>query len=156
MCKCAQETYLVLISDLVGDYIRSSRSYIRSSRQYSMFYRLGHIQYGRRYSMSYILGHIRYSRRYGMSYKKPTPTLFFVRERYKKVSVALCAYEKERGRERVWVCVRERVSVYMCARRGGTRVWQRGGGLGSRPKKMYGERLGDGVEYHLMKPTPSR
>ena len=30
----------------------------------------------------------------------------------------------------------------------------RGGGLGSRPKKWYGERLGDGVEYHLMKPTP--
>jgi len=27
-------------------------------------------------------------------------------------------------------------------------------GLGSRPKKMYGERLGDGVEYHLMSPTP--
>jgi len=27
---------------------------------------------------------------------------------------------------------------------------ERGGGLGSRPKKMYGERLGDGVEYHLM------
>ena len=35
-------------------------------------------------------------------------------------------------------------------------VRQRGGGLGSRPKKMYGERLGDGVEYHLMKPTPRR
>ena len=33
---------------------------------------------------------------------------------------------------------------------------KRGGGLGSRPKKMYGERLGDGVEYHLMKPTPRR
>jgi len=33
---------------------------------------------------------------------------------------------------------------------------RRGGGLGSRPKKMYGERLGDGVEYHLMKPTPRR
>ena len=33
---------------------------------------------------------------------------------------------------------------------------QRGGGLGLRPKKMYGERLGDGVEYHLMKPTPCR
>jgi len=32
----------------------------------------------------------------------------------------------------------------------------RGGGLGSRPKKMYGERLGDGVEYYLMKPTPCR
>jgi len=30
----------------------------------------------------------------------------------------------------------------------------RGGGLGSRPKKKYGERLGDGVEYHLMSPTP--
>ena len=30
----------------------------------------------------------------------------------------------------------------------------RGGGLGSRPKKMYGKRLGDGVEYHLMIPTP--
>ena len=33
-------------------------------------------------------------------------------------------------------------------------VRMRGGGLGSRPKKMYGERLGDGVEYHLMSPTP--
>ena len=33
---------------------------------------------------------------------------------------------------------------------------KRGGGLGSRPKKMCGERLGDGVEYHLMKPTPRR
>jgi len=32
----------------------------------------------------------------------------------------------------------------------------RGGGLGSRPKKMYGERLDDGVEYHLMSPTPRR
>jgi len=32
----------------------------------------------------------------------------------------------------------------------------RGGGLGSWPKNMYGERLGDGVEYHLMKPTPRR
>ena len=32
----------------------------------------------------------------------------------------------------------------------------RGGGLGSRPKKMYGERLEDGVEYHLMSPTPRR
>ena len=32
----------------------------------------------------------------------------------------------------------------------------RGGGLGSRPKKMYGERFRDGVEYHLMSPTPRR
>ena len=30
------------------------------------------------------------------------------------------------------------------------------GGLGLRPKKIYGERLGDGVEYHLMSPTPRR
>jgi len=29
-------------------------------------------------------------------------------------------------------------------------------GVGSRPQKMYGERLGDGVEYHLMSPTPRR
>jgi len=36
------------------------------------------------------------------------------------------------------------------------RAMRRGGGLGSRPKKMYGERLGDGVEYHSMKPTPRR
>jgi len=36
------------------------------------------------------------------------------------------------------------------------RLLTRGGGLGSRPKKMYGERLGDGVEYHLMRPTPRR
>ena len=35
-------------------------------------------------------------------------------------------------------------------------VTTRGGGLGSRPKKMYGNRLGDGVEYHLMSPTPRR
>jgi len=36
------------------------------------------------------------------------------------------------------------------------RAGTRGGKLGSRPKKMYGERLGDGVEYHSMKPTPRR
>ena len=39
--------------------------------------------------------------------------------------------------------------VYVC-------VLARGGGLGSRPKKMYGEKLVDGVEYHLMSPTPRR
>ena len=45
--------------------------------------------------------------------------------------------------------------VCICAEgmKGETR---RGGGLGSGPKKMYGERLGDGVEYHSMKPTPRR
>ena len=41
-------------------------------------------------------------------------------------------------------------------RSGVMRRGMRGGGLGSRPKKMYGERLGDGVEYHLMSPTPRR
>ena len=35
-------------------------------------------------------------------------------------------------------------------------IRMRGGGLGSRPKKMYWEYLGDGVEYHLMKPTRRR
>jgi len=35
-------------------------------------------------------------------------------------------------------------------------VAARGGGLGSRPKKMYWEYSGDGVEYHLMSPTPRR
>ena len=38
-------------------------------------------------------------------------------------------------------------------------ISRRGGGLGSRPKKMkkmYGEYLGDGVEYHLMSATPRR
>jgi len=51
--------------------------------------------------------------------------------------------------------------VHMCARihicaaaMAASRGTKRGGGLGSRPKKMYGERLGDGVEYHLMSPTP--
>jgi len=38
----------------------------------------------------------------------------------------------------------------------GRAIQGRGGGLGSRPKNMYGETLGDGVEYHLMKPTPRR
>ena len=37
-----------------------------------------------------------------------------------------------------------------------TYLLRRSGGLGSRPKKMYGERLGDGVECHLMSPTTRR
>jgi len=52
------------------------------------------------------------------------------------------------------------VGVRLCCRgckdRCMYRALVRGGGLGSRPKKMYGERLGDGVEYHLMGPTPRR
>ena len=35
-------------------------------------------------------------------------------------------------------------------------IHMRGGGLGSRPKKMYWEYMRDGVEYHLMSPTPRR
>ena len=50
--------------------------------------------------------------------------------------------------------------LYYCSSKvgeaAGGRLGMRGGGLGSRPKKMYGERLGDGVEYHLMSPTPRR
>jgi len=45
---------------------------------------------------------------------------------------------------------------YACVHALIMRVFMRGGGLGSRPKNMYGETLGDGVEYHLMKPTPRR
>ena len=40
-----------------------------------------------------------------------------------------------------------RTYIYVCVER-------RGGGLGSRPKKMYGEYLGDGVEYHLIALRP--
>ena len=58
--------------------------------------------------------------------------------------------ERQRGREGERERERERFSTVPSSRN------VRGGGLGSRPKKMYGERLGDGVEYHLMKPTPRR
>jgi len=46
------------------------------------------------------------------------------------------------------LCIRTYVYIYTNI------IRARGGGLGSRPKKIYGERLGDGVEYHLMSPTP--
>jgi len=45
------------------------------------------------------------------------------------------------------------IYIYITAEYDGTVVW-RGGRLGSSTKKMYGERLGDGVEYRLMSPTP--
>jgi len=41
----------------------------------------------------------------------------------------------------MYIRIHVNLNVYIAAR---------GGGLGSRPKKMYGERLGDGVEYHSM------
>ena len=44
--------------------------------------------------------------------------------------------------------------THMCTHITCIYITQRDGGLGSRPKKMYGKRLGDGVEYHLMRPTP--
>jgi len=64
------------------------------------------------------------------------------------VYVCICKLDSEQGVESTVFFLRNflRKST-ACAR---------GGGLGSRPKKMYGERLGDGVEYHLMKPTPRR
>jgi len=76
-----------------------------------------------------------------------------------------CVCVRERDRECVCVFVCVRVCVFVCVcvhsvilersdfRK---RLCVRGGGLGSKPKKMYGERLGDGVEYHLMSPTPRR
>jgi len=57
------------------------------------------------------------------------------------VCVCVCLY--------MYTCMHMYVHIYV-------HLVKRGGGLGSRPKKMYGERLGDGVEYHLMKPTPRR
>ena len=71
--------------------------------------------------------------------------------------------ERARGRQRACAHARERVEerkrkstqeILHGGEREGGRVRRRGGGLGSRPKKMYGERLGDGVEYRLMSPTP--
>jgi len=61
--------------------------------------------------------------------------------------VCVCAHAR--------VCIYEFTLVCICLI-ALNRVQMRGGGLGSRPKKWYGERLGDGVEYHLMKPTPRR
>jgi len=46
--------------------------------------------------------------------------------------------------------------VHAHNRKKNDRHTMRGGGLGSRPNKLYGESLGDGVEYHLMSPTPRR
>jgi len=67
------------------------------------------------------------------------------------VCVCVCVY----ARVLVRVCVYVYVYSYVhCPSHLSQRV--RGGGLGSRPKKMYGDRLGDGVEYHLMSPTPRR
>jgi len=57
----------------------------------------------------------------------------------------------------IYVCAYIYIHVYTpCSRYLILAQPPRGGGLGSRPKKMYGERLGDGVEYHLMSPTPRR
>ena len=69
-----------------------------------------------------------------------------------------------RIKDQVWGSVKSRIHTRNCYQE--TRIGKvqipwgvvdlRGGGLGSRPNKMYGERLGDGVEYHLMSPTPRR
>ena len=61
-----------------------------------------------------------------------------------------------RGGERERASKRESEREGHKHKRESERETKRGGGLGSRPKKMYGERLGDGVEYHLMSPTPRR
>ena len=54
----------------------------------------------------------------------------------------------------IFICIYICIRIYTCINSKGGQA--RGGGLGSRPKKMYGERLGDGVEYHFMKTTPRR
>jgi len=55
----------------------------------------------------------------------------------------------------VWQCAALHSYLHICVECVDSHP-TRGGGLGSRPRKMYGERLGDGVEYHLMSPTPRR
>jgi len=51
-----------------------------------------------------------------------------------------------------WVLLSTRCVCNVCYTLQIVCVFGRGGGLGSRPKK----RLGDGVGYHLMSPTPRR
>ena len=58
--------------------------------------------------------------------------------------------ERERERERLSPPPSVHVSLYLITAPLSI------GEVGSRPKKMYGQRLGDGVEYHLMSPTPRR
>ena len=80
---------------------------------------------------------------------------------YNSSSQVLSTHQNKRGSnsvrvERLWelgLIVSRCVCVCVCVCPEAPR---RGGGLGSRPKNMYGERLGDGVEYHLMKPAPRR
>ena len=50
-----------------------------------------------------------------------------------------------------------RKHTFMICEKIPAKIWHptRGGGLGSRPKKMYGERLGDGVEYIFWGLDPS-
>ena len=79
-------------------------------------------------------------------------TLSAVSCTYKYMSISICMYVCKY----VCVCVYTTWPTHLCSDVLSTPIPLRGGGLGSRPKKMYGERLGDGVEYHLMKPTPRR
>jgi len=70
-----------------------------------------------------------------------------------------CCYADDCAGGVTFVCPCVRVIVCMTALNStAANMWgrRRGGGLESRPKKMYGERLEDGVEYHLMSPTPRR
>ena len=68
------------------------------------------------------------------------------------VNVCVCVWNV-----RMFACVWDmRMCVCMGCKDVSMCIGRRGGGLGSRPKKMYGERLRDGVEYHLMSPTPRR
>jgi len=61
------------------------------------------------------------------------------------IALVLCGYHHTRQRDDTY----DFVCHVLCDEIGERVLW-RGGGLGSRPKNMYGETLGDGVEYHLM------
>ena len=89
----------------------------------------------------------------------------FVRENVVSEDARMCVRLRSRALDSSFVRMRECARMGECVleceivcsdARMCVRMRGRGGGLGSRPKKMYGERLGDGVEYHLMKPTPRR
>ena len=99
--------------------------------------------------------HIRYRTLYVWVY------MFAKNERESARRWPTCIYVYVHTHRR-WMCIYIVCHMYgyLCVHRMRERArhgtLQRGGGLGSRPKKMYGERLGDGVEYHLMSPTPRR
>jgi len=97
--------------------------------------------------------------KYSFFHVKPTCVSFFWRKKARETGLSFLA-----DREVLLFSLpffslyhaKEKENVPFNLERRYTAHKARGGGLGSRTKKMCGERLGDGVEYHLMKPTPRR